>query len=474
MAPVAFLLACLARLVPPALAEVCHVDPADGKNTCLEQASLLQARLRAAHENGEAIVPSIRSGPSSEDEPTSHRITALEDTSGEFVFPTDLPPDRIDHACENVRAIDWEDQDNFPEELKRIVSSVDKIQKKHENEDFVKFTHAYGMPVLGISTFEDVSMRRSCYLLRYLFADNEWFRRWSYYRKFYAVGDRGGFCCPAQIGNQGVVCACNGYKYPVRGQGAPAHEVAHYFFNRVLAKMAQRNLLHIPDFVDVPGLNFNYEDTKFMDEYPPNTFSNFVNNSFAQDRERGSTKIKEEAAFSLHHYFIYTGMQQFITVRGGSGAEREVARKELHDNSPNLFNLVKEIWPCSNPYIGPCKDDAFGGKLQLAQTLKIGKVDPNDPRKMICREDLDTPEVSENDVPAVDPTPTHDKCTSEEWCNKTINDKKEVWGKVDQLKMGSVEQLLNPSGDANDHGSEHAWWLKKCCAKSAKFTEAMR
>lgn len=92
---------------------------------------------------------------------------------------------------------------------------------------------------------------------------------------------------------------------------------------------------------------------------------------------------------------------------------------------------------------------------------------------MICHGDLDTAEVSENDVPAEAPTPTQDVCTAEDWCEKTINDKKNVWGKVKNLEIGSVEQQLNPSGDTNDHGSEHAWWLKRCCAKSAKFTEAV-
>lgn len=96
-------------------------------------------------------------------------------------------------------------------------------------------------------------------------------------------------------------------------------------------------------------------------------------------------------------------------------------------------------------------------------------------KKMICHYYLDTAEVSENDVPDEAPTPAQDECTSKAWCEKTINDKSKLWGRVKHLQVGSVEQQLHPSvSDANDHGFEHAWWLKKCCAKTAKFTEAVK
>lgn len=269
-----------------------------------------------------------------------------------------------------------------------------------------------------------------------------------------------------------MTCDCNDKAYPMKGQGAPAHEIAHYFIPRILAQMSQRNLLRIPPFEDEKSLDlkFKYQDTDSMKKDPPDTFTNFLINAFAQDRARGSTKIKETA---LHHYFIYTGMQRFINVNAGSGAEREASRKRLQDNNPNLLNLVKEVWPCNNAYIAPCKDDAYGGKLQLAQTLKIGKADPDDPQKMICQDNIDTAEIPETDVPALAPTPNQDVSTDQKRCLKTIK-KKQIWGKPKNLKTGDVEKLLNPSGDANDHGDEYAWWLRKCCAKTAKFTEAGR
>jgi len=268
-----------------------------------------------------------------------------------------------------------------------------------------------------------------------------------------------------------MTCACDSGKYPVRGQGAPAHEMAHYFISRVLATMAQDNKLHIPDFVNVPGLNFTYEDSVFMEKNPPDMLTNFLVNSYLQDKARGSTQIglKDDGLPYTDHYFIYTGMQFYINVNAGSGLEREAARQKQQANNPNLFNIMKEVWPCDNSYIGPCKDDAYGSKLQLAQTLKIGKADPSNPQKMICHDDLDKAEVSKNGVPAEAPTTPEDVCTTPKKCSKTINDKKEVWGKAKKIKTGDVEQWLNPSGKASDHGSEHAWWLRKCCAKTAKF-----
>lgn len=269
-----------------------------------------------------------------------------------------------------------------------------------------------------------------------------------------------------------MACDCNENNYPLTGQGAPAHEMAHWFINRILVKMAQRNLLHIPEFVNVPGLNFE-KDTKYINKDPPDTFNNFLTNSYAQDRARGSTKIKETGPTPLHHYFIYTGMQRFMNVNAGSGAAREASRQSLHNNNLNLLNLVKEVWPCNNSYIAPCKDDAYGGKLQLAQTLKIGKAHPTDPQQMICHEDLDNAEIPQSDVPALASTPTQDVCTDQKRCLKTIR-VKGVWGSPKKIKTGDVEKLLNPSGGNNDHGDEYAWWLRKCCAKTAKFEEAVR
>ena len=65
----------------------------------------------------------------------------------------------------------------------------------------------------------------------------------------------------------------------------------------------------------------------------------------------------------------------------------------MWDQSPNLYNLMKKIWPCKNIYTPVCKDAAKEFKIGQFQTFNIGKVDPNDVTQMICKDDLDKPEV---------------------------------------------------------------------------------
>ena len=71
----------------------------------------------------------------------------------------------------------------------------------------------------------------------------------------------------------------------------------------------------------------------------------------------------------------------------------KMSRPCFERKSVNLFNLMKEIWPCNNFYIPTCKDAAYGRMLGMAQNFTIGKVDPADKSKMICQNGLDKPEV---------------------------------------------------------------------------------
>ena len=77
-------------------------------------------------------------------------------------------------------------------------------------------------------------------IIRYLFAGNECLRRYGRKTKLTLIGNKGGWCCPPQMGNNGLSCSCaTGVKYPFTGMGAPAHEMAHWFIKRMLVPMAR-------------------------------------------------------------------------------------------------------------------------------------------------------------------------------------------------------------------------------------------
>ena len=95
----------------------------------------------------------------------------------------------------------------------------------------------------------------------------------------------------------------------------------------------------------------------------------------------------------------------------------------------------------------------------------IGKATAADPSQMTCLADVDTPELT--DVATLSPLPTEDVSLpgKEEGffkkCQMTIA-KITKKKKVDDLAVGEIAGYL---GNSN----EYAWWLRKCCAKTAKF-----
>ena len=102
--------------------------------------------------------------------------------------------------------------------------------------------------------------------------------------------------------------------------------------------------------------------------------------------------------------------------------------------------------------------------LGLAQQLVIGKSSEADITKMTCLPDVDTPELT--DVAPLSPLPAEDvnlpgmEKVFLKKCQKTIN--KAFEKKDTGLETGEIAGYLG-------HSNEYAWWLRKCCAKTAKF-----
>jgi len=378
-----------------------------------------------------------------------------------------LPEDNTSHDCKNVHRIpvdrgDGPDRDNLPEYLARVYTS----RKTGIPKEYVKWNHAYGFPVLGVEEFSTEAMQKACYLIRFLMADNEWLRRYAYQKKMLARGQKskeGGTCCPAKITEEQMTCPCDA-GYPSLGQGAPAHELAHFFFGHVMKKMPSEHL-RIPEFVDNEFRTYEYNSSKTL-------IGNFMFNSYWQDKNRGSTGIRlnDKGNPRIHHYFIYTGMESFINRRAGSGELRKQQREKLKKNNPNLFNILSEVWPCNNAYISPCKDAAYGFKLGMSQKFKIGKHDPKDPSQMICHEDIDEAELDPTEVPDIKPVPTEDYVSNSEEVNMQKKCRKSK-KKLPNKEQTATLQLRLDSSDPNEHGSEFAWWLRKCCAKTENMIQ---
>merc|ERR1712200_372205 len=181
----------------------------------------------------------------------------------------------------------------------------------------------------------------------------------------------------------------------------------------------------------------------------------YIWNSYMSRIFRGEKKIEQAIpgknyAKNWHHFFLYGGTKFFHSfVRGGE--KKTEQRRTVEEKKINTYNLMMEIWPCNNRYISVCEDSNYGMTKGLAQTLMIGQQNVDDPTKMDCK-DLDKAEITMAELLA-DPGDEYKKWKSN----------KKIWSTEDTLAMARGV-LMQPLKDS----SEWAWFLRKCCAKSAK------
>ena len=67
----------------------------------------------------------------------------------------------IQHDCNTIRPFDRTNLDNMEDWIAQGRTFKTK-------NTFVKYNHAYGIPILGREYFTDDSMRRACYLVRWI------------------------------------------------------------------------------------------------------------------------------------------------------------------------------------------------------------------------------------------------------------------------------------------------------------------
>ena len=223
----------------------------------------------------------------------------------------------------------------------------------------------------------------------------------------------------------------------------------------------------------------------------------YIWNSYMSRLFRGEKTIDKAIpgknyAKNWHHFFLYGGTKFFHSfVRGGE--KKTEQRRTVEENKINTYNLMMEIWPCNNRYISVCEDSNYGMTKGLAQTLMIGQQNVDDPTKMDCK-DLDKAEITmaelladpgddykndQSDLAFAQQQVCQEAAAKPGWVDKKppslkklgSNPKeynkwksnKKIWSTEDTLAMARGV-LMQPLKDS----SEWAWFLRKCCAKSAK------
>jgi len=406
-----------------------------------------------------------------------------------------LKDDFIDHDCNTIR--DFDSSTPYSSEAEEWIYRYRRNWNTEKYFQLVKYNHAYGIPVLGMPWFTDDSMRRACYLVRFLFADNEWFRRYARASTMVVKGAWGGISPPAQAGNQGQSCPCGHDKpvprrknkdgtlkkleknhFPSLSIFATAHEMGHVYIAYVLTEMEKAGRLTVPKFINSTVWNWTQPyNAPFGDKNKwcgrtessskrEGKVHDFIWNALQQDSLKGTTKIDR---CQNEHFFIYTGQDKFLGFPSG-GEPKKKKRKYLKENNTNLWNLLEKIWPCNNNYLSVCEDSAYGMTKGLTEKLRIGKHDPDSPADMVCKDDIDKPEIDEDEMQKLSPVPTEDVSIpkyvdwNKEKCLKVAREGEFLTSKQ---KLGDLEegQVAKSLVDSNEYG----WWLRKCCAKSAKF-----
>ena len=334
-------------------------------------------------------------------------------------------------------------------------------------------------------------------------------------------GERGGFCCPPNAGNPSLACSCSSeLKLNIV---TVEHEIGHWWLKYVAPQMVRDGLLKLPKFEEKHGWKWTAPNNSYAEASDCITekfgdFGDFLWNARMQKKFRIIGKeniqlpVKKQLAY-LHHFVQYSVIHPYLSFVS-DGEQKIEQRKQLEEDFPNVFKLLKQLWPCDNKYVPACEDSAYGMKKGAAQRLLIGQRSPDTPTQMVCK-DVDTSEIGKEEVKLVplptgdiylgksDDSPANIKVKAKCKCNKIAkaggwveqhpskcmlvnkelkkyNENGRAWSWAHknlatvwtqnedddeyELKMepGAVTKRL---ADSN----EYAWYLRKCCRRSARI-----
>ncbi|XP_064645760.1 uncharacterized protein LOC135499048 [Lineus longissimus] len=250
------------------------------------------------------------------------------------------------HACTTVTAV--------PEDLR----NPEIMMPNGLDVFYQKYTHAYGIPIIGSQKVTDSALRRACYLVRFLFADRPDVRE-MFYKKYTRFGLMAYDEMTSDIPEHKHLTPHSYWDGRARGLGPtldwpivtggeentvclkadryttediPLHELAH--------GVAQHGARYaIPDFDE--RLDALYAAAKASGEW---------NSTYAMTN---SGEYWAEAT------------QSFFNDNLGSKVPN---RAVLEEKDMGIVKLLQEIWPCKNKYLKRCYSSR---ELEDAQVLKM-------------------------------------------------------------------------------------------------------
>ncbi|CAC5415195.1 unnamed protein product [Mytilus coruscus] len=256
------------------------------------------------------------------------------------------------HSCCHVRDV--------PKDLRNK-----KIMKPNGLDKFYqKYTEAYGIPVIASGQVSDNALRRACYVVRFMFADNKDVRT-SYFKRYGRVAvisaseettdipehrwlpkrmnerTRGlgatDYAPVCTAGEENASCFCKDRYFL---EDIFVHEVAHGA-HLLGAKYA------------IAGWN-----TKLINQFESAQRTGLWNNTYAMNSSA------EYFAEGVQSYFnVNTHLDKADGVHGPISN-----RKSLQKYDPALYDLVHEVFPCKNTFLKRC--ESTRGK-ELEQELKM-------------------------------------------------------------------------------------------------------
>ncbi|KAK3773273.1 hypothetical protein RRG08_053658 [Elysia crispata] len=268
---------------------------------------------------------------------------------------------------------------------------------------YQKYTEAYGIPILSSKNVPDDALRRACYVLRFMLADNSVVREWVYrmagrfaimgideftndipehrhYSDWWNQRTRGlgaSYDMPVTTaGEENILCY---QKDRNRPEDIMVHELSH-------------GIHFLGAAVGIQGW-----DGRMRAAYAHANKTGLFKDTYFMENEQ--------------EYFA-EGVQSYFNVQiyraKPDGVHGPIATRDaLKDYDPDLYNVIKEIFPCDNTYLKRCESNR---NQENAQMLRMncepqGRKDPIQDGKIRCKDNkpgcafwLGTNQCTENPI----------------------------------------------------------------------------